>query len=235
MKKMRIAICDDEPLMQKELKEEIDAYFHSLDVLTTCYSSGAQLLAAFEKIKYDAVFLDIEMDGLNGLQVAKCLHEKKKDLPIVLVTTHTELAMEGYEVAAFRFLAKPVDRKKIQHTLSAIERMLSEDDKLCIVSDGLQRYLPCKSVCYIKSENVYLELITEKENYLIRQKLKDLYKQLPKNSFIQVHRSFIVNLRYVESFDGSNVCLENGVKIPVSKANREAFKTAMIHYMKRND
>ena len=113
---MRIAICDDEKILQEQLKVEIEGYFNSLDIMTVCFNSGEALLVDFEKNQYDIVFLDIEMNGLNGLQTAKYLHEKKKDLPIVLVTSHTELAMEGYEVQAFRFLGKPIDRNKLYAT-----------------------------------------------------------------------------------------------------------------------
>lgn len=228
---MRIAICDDEKIMQAQLQEEIELYFKSLDVLTMCYDSGEALLADCENKQYDIVFLDIEMDGLNGLEVARRLHDWKEDLPVVMVTSHTELAMDGYEVQAFRFLAKPIDQKKLHATLKAIENCLCSEDRVIIVSDGVQRYLPCKSVCYIKCDNVYLDIVTTKERYLVRQKLKEFMKQLSANTFIQVHRSFVVNLQYVESFNGSHVYMQDGTEIPVRKANREGFKIAMIHHM----
>jgi len=172
------------------------------------------------------------MGGLNGLKVAKRLHEWKKDLPIVMVTTHTELAMEGYEVQAFRFLAKPVEREKLHAALKAVEEQLHNDERIQIVSDGLQRFIPCKSVCYIKCENVYLNIVTINERYLVRQKLKELMEKLPENIFMQVHRSFVLNLSFVESFDGANVYMEDGMKIPVSKAKKDEFKIAMIRHMR---
>jgi len=231
---MRIAICDDEKIIQEELKREVDKYFNFLDILTVCFSSGEELIADFEKNQYDLVFLDIEMKGLSGLQVAKHLHTKTKDLPIVLVTSHTELAMEGYEVQAFRFLAKPINTSKLQNTLNELEKLIFDDDKISIYSDGLHRYIRCKSICYIKSENVYLNIVTTKDKYLVRQKLKQLTNEISSKNFTQVHRSFIVNLKYVESFDGENIYMEDGIKIPVSKSNREIFKTQMLKYMKRN-
>ena len=231
---MRIAICDDEKIFQEEIKREVDKYFNSLDILTICFSSGEELIADFEKNQYDLVFLDIEMKGLSGLQVANYLHSKKKELPIVLVTSHTELAMEGYEVQAFRFLAKPINLSKLQTTLKAVEKLIFDDDKISIYIDGLHRYIKCKSICYIKSENVYLNIVTTKDRYLVRQKLKELIGEIPSKKFIHVHRSFVVNLKYVESFDGENIYLEDGMKIPVSKSKREMFKTQMLKYMKRN-
>lgn len=229
---MKIAVCDDESIFREQLKTELEQYYRSLDVLVECYSSGEELLANYEKKHHDIVFLDIEMTGMNGLQVARQLHTSNRDLPIVLVTTHTELAMEGYEVQAFRFLSKPVNRDKLIAALQALESMLLEDERISIVNDGVRMFLPCKSICYIKSENVYLQVVTTKESYLIRQKLKEQMKELPPNMFVQVHRSYVVNLRYVVSFDGTNITLEGGTKIPVSKGNRESFKAGMMRYMR---
>lgn len=229
---MRVAICDDEKIFQEQLKNELDQYFHSLDIWVDCYGRGEELLANYENKQYDIVFLDIEMDGLDGLQVAREMHHLNRDLPIIMVTTHTELALEGYEVQAFRFLAKPIDRKKLHSALQAVEAVLHDDEKLCIASDGVQRYLPFKSVCYVKCENVYLNIITTNDRYLVRQKLKELMKQLPANLFVQVHRSYMVNLRYVVSFNGTTIYMEDGAEIPVSKANKELFSTCIIHYMK---
>ena len=164
---MKIAVCDDESIFQEQLKTELEQYYRSLDVLVECYSSGEELLMDYAKKHHDIVFLDIEMEGMNGLQVARQLHEKNRNLPIVLVTTHTELAMEGYEVQAFRFLSKPVKLDKLIAALQAMESLLLEDEKISIVNDGVNMFLPCKSICYIKSENVYLQVITTKESYLI--------------------------------------------------------------------
>ena len=219
-------------IFQEQLKTELEQYYRSLDVLVECYSSGEELLMDYAKKHHDIVFLDIEMEGMNGLQVARQLHEKNRNLPIVLVTTHTELAMEGYEVQAFRFLSKPVKLDKLIAALQAMESLLLEDEKISIVNDGVNMFLPCKSICYIKSENVYLQVITTKESYLIRKKLKEQMKELPSNVFVQVHRSYVVNMRYIVSFDGVSVTLEDGTKIPVSKGKRETFKAGMMRYMR---
>lgn len=230
---MKIAICDDESIFQKHLKTMLEEYYHSLDVLIVPYSSGEELLKEIADNKYDLVFLDIEMKGLDGLETAKRIHSIHTDLPIIFLTSHTELAMEGYEVQAFRFLAKPVETKKLQEALHAFKMTLQQDNKVMIVEDGMNRYLSCRDIRYIKSENVYLQIVTKQGPHLVRKKLKEQLEELPKDTFMLVHRSYIVNLNEVVSFNGSAILLKDGFQIPVSRGNREAFKLQMLQFMKR--
>lgn len=230
---MKIGICDDESIFREQLKTMLEDYYHSLDVLIISCSSGEELLQEIEKKQYDLVFLDIEMQGMDGLETAKRVHSIKADLPIIFLTSHTELAMEGYEVQAFRFLAKPVAVQKLQEALHAFETTLQQEQKLMIVEDGMNRYLSCADIQYIKSENVYLQIVTKQGSHLVRKKLKEQIEELPKDTFMLVHRSYIVNLNEVASFDGNVIVLKGGFEIPVSRGNREAFKAKMLQLLKR--
>lgn len=136
---MKIAVCDDEPIFRKQLKAILEEYYCSLDVLVLSYSSGEELLGAVKGNPFDLVFLDIEMEGIDGLETAKRLNELVSDLPVILLTSHTELAMEGYEVRAFRFLGKPVDKRKLQEALGAFEKLRQQEQKIEIVTEGGSR------------------------------------------------------------------------------------------------
>nr|MBP3598457.1 response regulator transcription factor [Eubacterium sp.] len=232
---MRIAVCDDEMIFASQVKECVENYYTSLDVLIDTFSSGEELLENIQKKQFNLVFLDIEMGGKDGLTVARELHELCTGLPIIFLTSHTELAMEGYEVEAFRFLAKPVEEAKLEAALKAFEKMQQRDSQITIVEDGVQRYLRCAEILYIKGENVYLNVFATETNYLVRKKMKELLTELPKDSFVQIHRSFIVNLRFVVSFDGKKISLSDGTELPVSKGNRDGFTQAMMRYMRERD
>lgn len=231
--KMKIAICDDEEMFREQLKTMLENYYHSLDVLMVPYSSGEELVNEIETKQYDLIFLDIEMKGMNGLETAKRVHSISANLPIIFLTSHTELAMEGYEVQAFRFLAKPIAVQKLQEALCAFEKNLRQERKIMIVEDGMNRYLSCTDIQYIKSENVYLQIVTKQGSHLVRKKLKVQIEELPKDTFMLVHRSYIVNLNEVASFDGNVILLHGGFRIPVSRGNREAFKSQMLQFMKK--
>lgn len=229
---MKIAICDDEKFFREQLHRELESYYCSLDVLIDAFSSGWELMDAINKMNYDLLFLDIEMEGMDGLEVARKLQENETAVPIIFLTSHTELAMAGYEVQAFRFLAKPIEQRKLLEALQAFENNIERNSRIMIVEGGMQHYLSCKDIFYIKSENVYLKIVMKKETYLIRKKLKELLQELPSNLFVAVHRSYILNLEHVTGFDGAEVILEDGSRIPVSKSNRNTFKQQMIRYMK---
>lgn len=229
---MIIGICDDEKSFQLQLKNTLKMYYKSLDVLLLTVSSGEELLHELERTPMDLVFLDIEMPGMDGLETAKRLHCQQSDLPVILLTSHTELAMEGYEVQAFRFLAKPVNPKKLYEALQAFQQLLMSEHRIAILEDGSQKYLLCDRIQYIKAENVYLQIVMNEEKHLIRKKLKELAEELPKVNFVQVHRSYVLNLKYVVSFDGSHALLQDGTSIPVGRSNRDLFKQRMIQYMR---
>lgn len=229
---MKIAICDDNSIFRKEVKKEIEKYFQSLDVLLYDFSSGEELLLKMESIEFDLIFLDIEMTGMDGLETAKKVRMNYKDLPVILLTSHTELAMEGYEVQAFRFLGKPLNRQKLQDALDAIMNQLHSDERIAVMVDGSQKYISCKNIMYIKSENVYLNLVTKDATYLIRQKMKEQVARLPERWFVTVHRSYVVNLQFVEGFDGKEVKMSDGTGIPVARGKRDSFKQKMMRYLK---
>lgn len=229
---MRIAICDDEALWREQIINRLEDYFQSLDVLIQSFVSGKALMQGLKKSRFDLIFLDIEMEGMDGFQTAKLLKEYQPDITIIFLTSHTDLAMDGYEVQAFRFLAKPIADDKLYAALQAFEKKLNMDRKIAITENGVQKYIRCQEIRYIKSENVYLQVVTEKERYWIRQKLKNLLEELPKDLFVLVHRSYIINMGYVKSFGGNEIILEDETKIPVSKAKRELFKQQIMRYMK---
>ena len=99
---MKIAICDDEKTFLKELEEKILKIIPRLDCDVEPFSCAEDLLSS--EVPFDIVFLDIEMQGMDGMSCARKIRETNKDIPIVFLTSHIEMAVEGYEVSAFRFL-----------------------------------------------------------------------------------------------------------------------------------
>lgn len=230
---MKIAVCDDEPIFLEIMKKELEQYFRSLDVEIRTFSNGAALLQEVKKNPYAylCVFLDIEMPGLSGLETAVEMEKEKIAVPVILLTSHTEFATRGYEVGAFRFLEKPVDRGKLHQALEAAERRKMSERRLTVSLDGREFYVPLNQILYFKSENVYVRIQTETDGYLVRKKLKDQEKALPSPQFFQVHRSYIINMSKVRAFDGREVLLTDGTRIPVGRGRRSAFQKTAARFM----
>lgn len=233
---MKIAVCDDEPIFLEMIRKELEQYYKSLDVMIETFHSGEDLLRVIKRNPqiYRCIFLDIEMPGLSGLDTAEKVKEMGLSIPVILLTSHTEYAMQGYEVGAFRFLGKPVEQEKLHQALESVEKMEAEGRRLSVRVDGKDLFIPVEEILYLKSENVYLSIQTEKERYLIRGKIKDQLFQLPEEQFFQIHRSWIINLRKVYSYDGKKVFLTKGTQIPVGRNRRESFQRMMSKWVKEN-
>ena len=241
---MKIMICDDEKYIRDDLKKRLEEYYNSMDVLVLPVSSGEELLKIAEREQGDVfcIFLDIEMEGMDGLETARRLRAEYPALPILLLTSHTELALEGYEVQAFRFLAKPLRQEKLVEALRAVEKSVrtAETHKLRVAAGDREIYVDCRDISYVKSENVYLNIVTtggessgtEHGRFLMRGKLKELLTRLPEYIFCQIHRSYIVNLSHVASFDGRNVQMDTGESLPVSGGRREMFRERVTRYLR---
>ena len=229
---MIIAICDDEELFREELVERLNNYYRSMDLKLCTYESGEDLILHSLDYEFDLIFLDIEMGQINGIDTAKRVHQVTPDVPIIFLTSHTEFAMQGYEVDAYRFLKKPIEQDKLESALQGLTRKMQDTYKITILEDGIEKYIYCKEILYIKAANVYLEIHTLKGRYLVRKKLKEQMQELPTNMFINIHRSYIVNVSFIKSFDKAKVEMENGEMLSVSRGRREALQQAIKRYMR---
>lgn len=222
---MKLAVCDDDMIFLKQIKKELEAYYSSLDIGVETFTLATELLEAVEKnpYAYGCVFMDIEMPQMDGMEATRRLKALNQSLPVVFLTSHTDLAMEGYELDAFRFLAKPLDRKRLHRVLLALEDRNRDGKRLAIWENRRQIFLPLSEILYVKSENIYLLIQMEGQHHLIRKKLKELLQELPALEFVQIHRSYLVNLYHVHSFDGKEIILDSGQRLPVSKNRQKDF------------
>lgn len=230
-----IAICDDEPIMLEKLFQNIQTFFQNqnsqFEIFT--FTSGSELLNC--KIKFNLIFLDIEMSGLSGMDVAKKLREMKSDCYLVFITVLSEYVFDSFEVAASDYLLKPVDFSRLHRTLDRIYNLLKQEnnDNLIIFSklNGCKS-IPLKDIFYCETINHKMFIHTKDniiEHYI---KMEELEIKL-NDSFFKCHRSYLVNLKYVYGFEKDFALLHNGIQIPVSRLRRQAFSQAILCYMKK--
>jgi len=234
---MRIAVCDDEKYFRDTICEEINTFYNSLDVLCSAYENGSALIAAFEKgQRFDVVFLDIEMPPPDGMETARRLHEFSPELPVIFLTSHTELAMDGYEVGAFRFLQKPAIPEKLTQALKDIRQLTAKTKTVCIRSDGEDHYISPDCIIFAEADNNTVRFITLEREYKMRMKLTEAMTMLESVSeyFCRVHRSIIVNLAHIISRNEKEVRLDSGTILPVSKSYGEELKKGLMDYIRLN-
>jgi len=234
---MRIAIVDDEKLFRSEIETVIRKELFRDDVSCILYADGEEFLSAVEnEVHFDAVFLDIGMKKTDGMTCARTLRQKNNPIPIVFVTSHVECAMEGYEVAAFRFLSKPIQVDRLRQVLEDLERALRKDGALILRKDGEDHLVPLKEIMYLESANNDVRYVLRDGELQVRGKLSDALMEINEQEgyFFKIHRCTVINLENVSRFTAGEVTMKNGEKLSVARGSQNMFRRVMFDYVKRN-
>lgn len=232
---MKIAICDDDWHMQQTLRLFIDQTYQDLDMLVDGFTSGEALLAAVQKQSqpYQLILLDIEMRGIDGIETAKRLRKLLPDCYIIFITSHDEFALTGYEVQAFRYLVKPVQPEKLTEAISAVRAELADQLTLHVEDGSVEALVRARDIFYVEAQDKRVRLVTARETFSDRCGIDEVAALLAQEDFYRVHRSYLINLRYVAFMDGTTVQLVNGDQVPISRLRKKAFKNAFQAYVKR--
>ncbi|MDD4095464.1 MAG: LytTR family DNA-binding domain-containing protein [Oscillospiraceae bacterium] len=234
---MRIAVVDDEEVFRNQISSEITRFFGRDKVSCFLYADGSEILRALELgLIYDAIFLDIEMKDMDGMTAAAEIRKIARTVPIVFLTGHTEMAMEGYEVAAFRFLGKPPDRRKLRDTLLDLEKHIRKEVNITLHSDGKDIVIPASSILYAESQNNEVRFVTSPRPVRARIKFSEAEKLLSETDcdFYKIHRCYIVNLLHIRNFSTTELHMDNGDILPIARSAAADFKNKMFESLKKN-
>ncbi|WP_453993943.1 LytR/AlgR family response regulator transcription factor [Bacillus nitroreducens] len=202
--KIKTLIVDDELYSRDELSHLLESY-PSIQKVGEADSGEAAILKAIQ-LQPDVVFLDIEMPKANGMEVAKALLELKKPPLIVFATAYPEFAVEAFRFNAIDYLLKPFDEEQLEETVKRIEKHFhtpeekekgKQTGKLAVESGGEIIYLDPNDILYIVREEKLTKLITRIGEFDSKIQLKDLESRLETFGFFRIHKSFLVNLKYV--------------------------------------
>lgn len=199
--------------------------------------SANEALQLIRAIPYDVVFLDINMPGLSGIELAEALSELLHPPSIVFVTAHSEHAVQAFEVAAVDYLVKPVEIKRLR---MAIERLtpaaqsVAKVDRIPVEKAGRKLLLQVPDIMHIMAKDDYSYIYTDGERYLSTLSLADLEQKLESEGFFRVHRRYLVNLSQVREvapmYGGTmELTLKDAAqtKVPVSRRRAPMLKRSL--------
>ena len=228
---MRIAVIDDQPADRNYIAALVTRWAKDRDTAVTTVpfpSAEAFLFAYSEDRDFDILLLDIEMSGEDGISLAKRLRREGCAAEIVFVTSHFELAGEGYEVDALHYLVKPVSQEKLSAVLTkAADRLKAAPPSVVISSDGETVRLTEREILYGEAFLHYLVLHTKERDYRIKETLGDFAGRLSED-FLRIHRSVLVNLRRIVKITRKDVTLDSGDVLPVARGKYDAVNRAFI-------
>lgn len=221
---MNVAICDDMLPFAEALKDLIFSCCAKRDwSFKGKIFSAPQMLLATDLKDTQAVFLDIDMPQINGLEVARELRQRYREMVIVFVTQYPQYAPEGYCVNAFRYLLKNRLEEQLEECMDALEEKLFEDQETIILQqkDRFEEVLLNDIVLFAGTDRraVLLYTRTQSEPIECSGKLSDFEDRLKDSGFLRLQKSYLVNMRYIEKISNYRAKIKNGMEIKVSTQN----------------
>ena len=219
---MKIAVCDDEHKDIERLKDLIERYDEDNHIGFTIYEywSATDLLRAVRAgSDFDMIFLDINMDDMDGLTVAKRIREEMDDVPIVLVTAYMNYALDGYKVRASRFLIKDDLDKTFNECMDDICREIQKKSKTIELScvEGDIR-VKASDIIMIETSGHKNIIQLQNRSYQIYEKMETLEGKLRAYGFLRTHNSYLVNMTHIRCISSYVLTLDDDRQIPVPKA-----------------
>ena len=230
---MRIAIVDDLAAERALLQSRLERQFSRRNVQAAFYGfeSGEAFLAAEKAQHFTAAFLDIYMNGSNGIDTAKELRRSDTDCLLIFTTTSTDHALEGFQVRALHYLVKPYSENDISALADEILSRIPDSGKYIDVKvNGSNIQIPFRKIIYAEHFSHMIHIHTAGERELVtRQSFDSFITSLKMDSrFYQCNRGVVINLEHAVDFDGSGFRLDNGSNVPVS---RKLIKNARQTFM----
>ncbi len=237
VRKMNIAICDDEETIREQIKELIEK--EKPGVCPGLYETGDSLLAA--ERQFDIVFLDIQMEGTNGIETAKILRERSalkgaEDTILIFITGIREYVFEAFDVAAFHYLLKPIEEDKFHEVFGRAEKELEKRKKqrretVFIKTRNRGFTLEKDSILYIESRGKKVEIHTTGETIEAYASMNEMEGQLGAG-FYRCHRGYLVNMAYVTEYDSESIILNHGESVYLAKEKYGEFVKAYMRYLR---
>ena len=200
---MRVLAVDDELPALEDLVRMLEAS-PAVERVESAASAEEALVALGDGAAIDAVFLDVRMPGLGGLELARVLRRFEQPPAVVFVSAFDDAAVDAFELAAVDYLRKPVSRRRLDEAIErasrrtpAAETAPLEDETLAVdvLRGGGTRLLARSSVLYLQAHGDYVRVASTEGRYLVRARLSDLEERWAAHGFVRVHRGFVVNLR----------------------------------------
>ncbi len=232
---MNIAIVEDEASHSRLLEQYITAWGLSKKeiVHAFCYASAESFLFSLEDFHFDAVFADIQMPGMNGMDMIKKLRQKDGSIPVVFTTGLSDYLQEGYEVQALNYLIKPISEEKVAGCMDHVCSQCSRKDFYMMKSENGTLKVSLHEINYCEADGHYAVFaMTDKTQVRSISSLSDIERELSGKPFIKCHRSYLCNLENVKQITQDTVLFDNGDTVPLSRRSYRAVNQAFIAFYK---
>lgn len=230
---MKIAVCDDEIILYEELYTLLNEYsaLKKEPILSTYFKTGRELLSSTEK--FDIIFMDYQMNDLNGMETSKRLRLKNSDVTIIFLTAFPKIVFQSFEVNTFRFLLKPIKKAELFKSIDDYLDSVRSDDFLILNTNDGSWKIRLSEIIYVESKEKHTVIRTVDNNFECCRYIQEIEKMLPKDRFIRSHRSCIVSFLHIRNHDGKIIYFDNNERASISRRYLTDFKKAFQEYIVR--
>lgn len=228
---MNIAVVDDEKVIREQIASLVGKQMPDCD--PESYATGEELLAAGKQ--FDIVFLDIQMDGMDGIETAKTLRKQQDEIVLIFVTGNREYVFDALDLYAFHYLLKPVDEGKFREALARAAREVAKKrEKRSLFIKTRNLTLNQADILYIESRAKKVEIHTagSKDIIEIYATMEELERRLGED-FYRCHRAYLVNMAHITEYDNDSITIMNGDRICLTKKKYGEFVKAYMWYLQK--
>lgn len=232
---MRIAVCDDEKFYREKITALLQKYLsdHTLDSAIDIFCSGEEFLSqSSNAVKYDIVFMDINMEQTDGIETAMRIRAFQSNTYIVFVTAFIKYVLDGYKVDAVRYIMKDTLDAAIPECMDAIFQKMQLRQVSFSFMEGEKR-LYTDNLYYVESNKHKSVFYYQEEGltkYQMYEKLDNIEKLLENFGFLRIHKSYLVNMKHIRKISNYIVKLRTGEELPIPRIRYQAVKQAFAEY-----
>lgn len=232
---IRIAICDDNIDLANSIENDINSAMGE-ELSCDVFYSGTELITLLERGEkpYHIYLLDIEMPQLNGIEAASLIRKSDQDALILFLTGHKEYVYDVFEVLPFRFLKKTAAFDELRRAIDDALDHIRLAGQIYFFQIGRETYqLHYREIISMEGSGRKVIIRTARQDYEPYGKITDIIEQLDKNCFCRTHASYIVNMNYIHSVKNTEIILQDGTHLPISKKYRNEVKQAHLAFLER--
>ena len=227
---MFIGICDDEIRCAEETMECCEKVKEMLqqEFEYQIFNSGEQLLKY--KGDIDILFLDIEMKGINGVDTMKILEDKNNIKNIFFVSAHSDYVFDTFGAKTRGFICKPIEFNRFLREVKRVVDRRQDNFVVEIFVEGKTVYVYADKIIYLSGEDKYVQMVTEEEKYIVNGSLREWEGKLSEYHFVRIHKSYLVNLKYVSDIKDVVKLISGKEQLPVGRKYKEMSQNMYKEY-----
>ena len=228
---MNIYICDDEERIVQDLATLVAE--NCPESVVESFFTGAELIKTLSEKICDILLLDIDMPGMDGMEIASRLGQLNKEPLLIFVTSHDELVYESFQYHPYGFVRKRFYKEELPKLLKDCAEELERENKhFSFRTDGKDIRLLLSEINYFEADSNYLKVFTKQGEYRFRSTMTAVENSLQSGGFIRIHKGFLVNQAAVKTINSEEAELTDGTKLPMGKTFVDEARRQLMRYMR---